>query len=518
MIQLSGQQLIGGVFKASGRETFAAFNPAAAKALEQQFTEATLEEIDEACLAAAGAFADYQGKSGRERAAFLERIADEIVNLGDDLVQAAGEETGLPAARLQGERTRTVNQLRLFAGLIKEGSWVNAVIDTAQPDRQPLPKPDIRQMQVPLGPVAVFGASNFPFAFSVAGSDTASALAAGCPVVFKAHPAHPASCELMAIAIAKAGKECNMPAGVFNMVQGGSHQVGGRLVQHPAIKAVGFTGSFAGGKALYDLAVRRPEPIPVYAEMGSVNPVFFLPRVLKEKGTALAKSFAASVTLGTGQFCTNPGTFALMDGEEAQAFLQQTKEALLQISMGPMLTQGIQASYLKGVQELAKHTGETITAENVQAFVFTTRMKDALQNDHLMEEVFGPCSVGIRADSKEELMQFARSLKGQLTATIHGTEEDLAEYRELVSVLQQKAGRLVINGFPTGVEVSHAMVHGGPFPATTDSRSTSVGTLAIYRFSRPVCLQDFPQSLLPEELKDENPLGIWRKMNGEWSR
>lgn len=493
-------------------------NPATSLPLEPHFTEATTGEVAEACRFAAGAFDVYAKTGEEEKARFLETIAAEIQSLGDGLLETAHKETGLPLARLGGERSRTINQLYLFAGMLKEGSWVTAIIDTAEPERQPAPKPDLRQMQVPLGPVAVFGASNFPFAFSVAGGDTVSALAAGCPVVFKAHPAHPATCELMAVAITAAAEKCGLPAGVFSMVQGRSNSVGEHLVQHPAVKAVGFTGSFVGGKALFDLAAKRPEPIPVYAEMGSVNPVFFLPRILKEKSAVLAKNFAASIALGSGQFCTNPGSFALLKNDDEIRFVEQTKQALQETVVGTMLTEGIRNSYLKGVQHLARQTGEILEEGVVQAVVFTTGLKDVLENESLLEEVFGPCSVGIVANTKDELLSLAKTLKGQLTATVHGTGEDLEEYKDLLFILQNKAGRLIINSFPTGVEVTHAMVHGGPFPATTDSRTTSVGTGAIYRFTRPVCFQDFPSSLLPDALKDENPLGIWRKVNGILSK
>lgn len=520
---LIGKQLIDADFIAAGTQHFAAFNPGAEHApLPEAFFEATKEEVDRAAQSSAAAFQAYSSTSGAQKAEFLEAIAEEIMQAGDALLERANAETGLPMARLQGERGRTTGQLKLFANLLREGSWVNAIIDTAEPERVPAAKPDLRQMQVPLGPVAVFGASNFPFAFSTAGGDTVSALAAGCPVVFKAHPAHPGTCELVAAAIVAAAQKCNLPAGVFNMVQGASNEVGTWLVQHPSIKAVGFTGSFKGGKALFELAVKREEPIPVYAEMGSVNPVFFLPGIVKEKKELLAKNFAASITLGVGQFCTNPGVFVAVEGEETNGFVTETKANLSNIALGPMLTGGIQNNFLKGVANLHQHQGVVghidLTQNKATPQLFTTDVSSALAQDELLEEIFGPVSVGVVAATKAEIISFANQLKGHLTATIHGTEDDLLEYRELIHILQQKAGRLVINGFPTGVEVTHAMMHGGPFPATMDGRSTSVGTQAIYRFTRPVSFQDFPAFLLPEALKNDNPLNIWRKVNGEMSK
>jgi alpha-ketoglutaric semialdehyde dehydrogenase len=507
---LTGKHLIEGQFSATGMTTFVGYNPAEEKDLTIHFYEAETEEVNEACKAAAAAFHPYKKLSDVERALFLETIALEIVNLGDSLLEMAQLESGLPLARLTGERGRTAGQLNLFAKMLREGSWVNAIIDTAQPDRQPLPKVDLRQMQIPLGAVAVFGASNFPLAFSVAGGDTASALAAGCPVVFKAHPAHPGTCEMVATAIAKAMEICNIPLGTFNLIQGASHQVGTTLVKNPNIKAVGFTGSFAGGKALFDIATAREEPIPVYAEMGSVNPVFFLPGILKEKGAALAKGFAGSITMGVGQFCTNPGMFITLANEEGHTFINDTKTELGVISVGPMLTSGIKNNYLKGVAHLSNVAGVQISTEKdtseVKPQLFITDIKSIENNPDIVEEVFGPCSVGVVAENKNELLKLAKNLKGHLTATVHGTPQDLVEYAELLNILEDKAGRIVING-------THAMVHGGPYPSTTDSRSTSVGTTAIYRFTRPVCFQDFPNNLLPDALKDGNPLKIHRLIN-----
>lgn len=516
---LSGKHLIAGNFTANGTASFTGYNPAEAKNLTTQFFEATNEEVDNACLEAKEAFYAYKKISDKQRAVFLETIANEIVNLGDALIETAHQESGLPIARLQGERGRTAGQLNAFAKMLHEGSWVNAIIDTAQPDRQPLPKVDLRQMQIPLGPVAVFGASNFPLAFSVAGGDTASALAAGCPVVFKAHPAHPGTCELVAKAILKAIQICELPSGTFSLLQGSGYTVGTALVKNPLIKAVGFTGSFAGGKALYDIAVSRDEPIPVYAEMGSVNPVFFLPQMLKEKGDVLAKGFATSITLGVGQFCTNPGMFVALEDLESKKFLENTTSALSEISVGPMLTESIKSSYIKGVSHLSNANGVSTlsdaTFDTVKPHLFVTDTAAIEKDPLLVEEVFGPSSIGIIAKSKAEILKIAQDLKGHLTATIQGTQQDLQEYKELIDILQDKVGRLLINGFPTGVEVTHAMVHGGPYPSTTDSRSTSVGTTAIYRFTRPVCFQDCPNELLPVALQNENPLNIVRLVNSE---
>ena len=514
---LTGKHLIAGQFSASGTTTFVGYNPAEEKDLNTPFYEATAEEVNAACLAATAAFQPYKKLSDAERALFLETIALEIVNLGDALLETAMLESGLPLARLTGERGRTAGQLNAFAKMLREGSWVNAIIDTAQPDRQPLPKVDLRQMQIPLGPVAVFGASNFPLAFSVAGGDTASALGAGCPVVFKAHPAHPATCELVASAIVKAMEICNIPLGTFNLIQGASHQVGTTLIKNPNIKAVGFTGSFAGGKALFNIAAAREIPIPVYAEMGSVNPVFFLPGILKEKGAALAKGFAGSITMGVGQFCTNPGMFVTLADADSANFIDVTKTELNAITVGAMLTSGIKNNYLKGVAHLSNANGVVGSSDQssseVKPQLFITDLTSIENNPDITEEVFGPCSVGVVAQNKAELLKLATDLKGHLTATVHGTAQDLEEYADLLNILQEKAGRVVINGFPTGVEVTHAMVHGGPYPATTDSRSTSVGTTAIYRFTRPVCFQDFPNNLLPDALKDGNPLKINRLVN-----
>ena len=509
----------------SSTESFQGINPATGESLPGFFQEATPDEVAQACEQAVQAFAEYRKKSGAEKAHFLEQIATEIEAIGDELLTRAQAESGLPLARLTGERGRTTGQLRLFAEYLRDGSWVNARIDTALPDRQPLPRPDLRQMLRPLGPVGVFGASNFPLAFSVAGGDTASALAAGCPVVVKGHPAHPGTSQLVGDAIQRAVLACGMPAGTFALVHGRTTAVGMAIVENPAIKAVGFTGSLRGGKALFDAAARRPEPIPVYAEMGSTNPVFFLPKILQEKGGALALAYVNSVTLGVGQFCTNPGLAVVQQSSEAAAFLEEAGKVVTKTQPAAMLTQGIQRAFTAGIDKLSQAEGVQVLAQatTVESFahgtptILTTTADTLLANPLIAEEVFGPSSVVVEAGNREQLLDVARELEGHLTATVYGTDEELLEYADLLEILEQKVGRLLINGFPTGVEVSHAMQHGGPYPATTDSRSTSVGTNAILRFARPVCYQNFPDALLPDELKADNPLRIWRLVDGKWT-
>jgi len=500
-MEIIPSQIIGFRFTQGNGETFYGYNPNTEKRLTTAFREATESEIREGVELAHGAFAAYRKTSPEQRSTFLETIATNIESLGDDLLQTIHEETALPIARLTGERSRTTGQLKLFAQLLRDGNWNKKIIDEALPDRKPLPRPEMIQLQTPIGVVAVFGASNFPLAFSVAGGDTTAALAAGCPVVFKAHPAHPASCQLVGNAISKAAKDTGMPDGVFSMLHGFSHETGGRLVTHPLIKAVAFTGSFKGGKALYDQAVRRKEPIPVYAEMGSVNPVFFMPEAVKLGGETLARQFAQSVTLGSGQFCTNPGLSVFINNEESMVFLQKTAEAMQASSLHPLLTKGIEDAYQSGLKKQIKLPGakefDLKIGAPVKPHILWVAAKDVLQNQEYYEEVFGPSTVAILADSYDEMKHLIESMPGQLTATIHAAENDYQDAVELIDLLTQKAGRLVMNGFPTGVEVCHAMVHGGPYPATTDSRVTSVGTTSIYRFTRPVCYQNMPAGLLP---------------------
>ncbi|HQU81616.1 MAG TPA: aldehyde dehydrogenase (NADP(+)) [Pyrinomonadaceae bacterium] len=525
-MNLKGLNFLGKNRFGTGVETFRAVNPASGEMMLPEYFTAASAEIAECVELAHEAFQIYRNKSGEEKAVLLETIAAEILELGDELLVRCSEETGLPNARLIGERGRTVNQLKLFAELLREGSWVDARIDQAMPERQPLPKPDVRSMEKPIGAVAVFGASNFPLAFSVAGGDTVSALAAGCTVVFKAHPAHPGTCEMIASAIQKACAKCEMPDGIFSMVQGASVEVGMTLVKHPLIKAVGFTGSFKGGKAIFDAAVRRDEPIPVYAEMGSVNPVFILPEALRQRNEQIAVGLTNSVTLGVGQFCTNPGVFILQNSADSEIFEQKLAENIQKTTGGVMLTAGIKQAYENGVEILLAQPEVELVAksENSSGQNFSpanflkTNSADFLANKDLEEEIFGPSTLAVGADNKDEILEIARNLKGHLTASIFADGNDFVEYRELFDILEQKVGRLIINEFPTGVEVCHAMVHGGPFPATTDRRTTSVGTRAITRFTSPVCYQNFPDSLLPDELKNANPLSIWRIVDGNRER
>ena len=522
-MELKGLNFIGNDLSGKGKEIFSAVNPANNKKISPIFHEAIQEEIDDAVNKAEEAFKVYRNKSGKEKAVFLEAIADEILESGDVLIKRCCEETGLPETRISGERGRTVNQLRLFAGLLREGSWVDARIDTADPERKPVPKPDIRSMKKALGPVGIFGASNFPLAFSVAGGDTASALAAGCTIVVKAHPAHPGTCEMIADAIRNAVLKTAMPNGTFSMVHGFSTEAGMAIVKHPFIKAIGFTGSFRGGKAIYDAAVQRAEPIPVYAEMGSTNPVFILPGALKERKEEIANGLAASVALGVGQFCTNPGIVFYENSEDAKKFQEIAVNKFAVIPAGTMLTEGIQQAYKNGIENIKKNEAINLLARGKTgagnsegtAYLMQTNVSNFLSNEKFEEEIFGPSTLNVTANNKSELIEAAKNLKGHLTATLHATSEDLKNYKELIEILERKAGRLIINGFPTGVEVCHSMVHGGPFPATTDSKATSVGTLAINRFARPVCFQNFPDEFLPDELKNSNPLCIWRQINGE---
>ena len=496
-----------------------ASNPATGEDLEPAFAEPSPEEIDRALALAAEAAIPYGKLSGRSKAHFLRTIADEIEALGDALVNRATAETALPAARIQGERGRTCGQLRMFADLVEEGSWVDARIDHADPDRQPVPKPDTRSMLRPVGPVAVFCASNFPLAFSVAGGDTASALAAGNPVVVKAHSAHPGTAELVGSAVRVAVEKCGLPEGVFSVLFGGGRTVGATLVKDARIKAVGFTGSRAGGRALMDLAAARDEPIPVYAEMSSINPVFVLPGAMSERAEAIATGLHGSVTLGVGQFCTNPGL--VFAGGADEKFTGTLKGLMGETAAATMLTSGICEAYRGGVEKLGAIEGvEALVSGGAEgnaasAAVFKTDAATFLAGNGIDDEVFGPATLLVQHESREQLLELARSLEGQLTATLHGTEEELQEHSDLIQILETRVGRLVVNSYPTGVEVGQSMVHGGPYPATSDGRSTSVGTQAIYRFARPVCYQGFPQSALPDEVTDANPLGVRQLVNGE---
>lgn len=520
-MQIKGRNIIGFETYSQGLVGVEAQNPATGEKIGPLFFRATLGELNMAVEKASTAFADYRRKSGKEKAQFLDEIATQIEALDKTLIDRYVAETALPEGRALGERGRTCGQLRLFAQLLRDGHWVNARIDTALPDRQPLPRPDLRSMERPLGPVAIFGASNFPLAFSVAGGDTVSALAAGCPVVFKAHSAHPGTSELVGLAIQEAARKTNMPDGVFSMLHDDGIEIGQTLVKHSAIKAVGFTGSFRGGKSIFDAANQRPEPIPVYAEMGSTNPVFILPKSLVAQAPLLAQGYVNSLTLGVGQFCTNPGLLLIPKND---VFIQSVKTNIEAAMGGTMLTPNIKDAFDSGVEhlkQLAEIVGlGTINTSKNAATPAVLRVDYVTfeQNQELAEEVFGPASVVVETQNREEILAAARNLTGHLTATVYGSEEELLEYADLIEILEQKVGRLIINSFPTGVEVSHAMVHGGPFPATTNSRSTSVGTSAITRFTRPVCFQDMPDALLPDELKYENPRGILRLVNGQYEQ
>lgn len=526
-LELKGLSIIDGESRAGNGATFYGVDPATGGRLEPAYHCASLEELRLAADLAGEAFEIYSKFPGKERGRFLRHVAGGIEAMVPELVERANRETALPEARLKGESVRTINQLRLFAQVVEEGSWVNARIDPAQPGRKPLPRSDIRSMMRPLGPVAIFGASNFPLAFSVAGGDTAAAFAAGCPVIVKAHHAHPGTSEMVGQVVARSVKECGLPPGVFGLLYGAGSEIGAALVDHPNVKAVGFTGSLAGGKALMQRAAARPEPIPCFMEMSSVNPVFVLPEALRTRSVQIANGLFGSFTLGVGQFCTKPGLVFLPCGADADALVAELKAQVENAVIAPMLTDGISKSYRSGVAGRQTHSGvETVaqTASNgaggpgAVPVVFQIGGRDLLRDPELAGEVFGPSTLVIRYDSREELMDLARSLEGQLTATLHGSEADLAAFADLIAILERKAGRLIVNGFPTGVEVCHAMVHGGPYPATSDSRATSVGTYSIYRFVRPVCFQDFPQAALPEELKNENPLGIWRLIDGQFTR
>jgi alpha-ketoglutaric semialdehyde dehydrogenase len=524
---LHGQNIVGSSRSQAGDQTFFGVDPASGEALSTTFADATPQEIDRAVALAIEAHPAFEAAGREARAGLLEKIADEIEALGDELVERMHAETALPRARAVGERGRTVGQLRLFAGLVREGTWLDLRIDLARPDRAPLPKPDVRRINRAVGPVAVFGASNFPLAFSVAGGDTASALAAGCPVVVKGHPAHPGTGEMVGEAIARAVKACGLPAGVFSLVQGKSNGVGEHLVRHPGIKAVGFTGSIRGGRALFDLAAARPEPIPVYAEMGSINPVFVFPGAVKARGEAIASGLAASVTSAVGQFCTNPGVVVVRDDGDTEAFLDQLATQLRGSAPGIMLHAGIANAYRQGVRGLVARADVSVQAganevdaepAQVSAAMLVTDAKAFSENPELREEVFGPVTVVVRCASEGEFLRVAASLPGQLSATIHCEDAEVDSCGALFEVLTQRAGRVLFNGFPTGVEVCGAMVHGGPYPATTAPQSTSVGTAAIHRFVRPVAYQDAPASLLPPELHDANRDGLLRMIDGQWTR
>ncbi|WP_248323112.1 aldehyde dehydrogenase (NADP(+)) [Caballeronia sp. Sq4a] len=521
-MMITGEMLIGATAVRGTDATLRAFDPARNVDLEPVFGGGGAAEVARACELADAAFDPYRQAPLETRAQLLEAIADNILGMGDALIERAQAESALAKARLEGERARTVAQLRLFASLVREGRWLAATLDSAQPERKPAPRPDLRLQKIPVGPVAVFGASNFPLAFSVAGGDTAAALAAGCPVVVKSHPAHLGTSEMVGRAVQKAVAETGLHEGVFSLVVGAGNAIGEALVAHPAIKAVGFTGSRRGGLALMEIAAKRPEPIPVFAEMSSVNPMFVLPGALATRGESLAAGYIDSVTLGVGQFCTNPGlVFALADAK-LDAFVDHATAALEKKDAQTMLTAGIAAAYEDGIrhrddsgaQRIA--TGkETEAASGALPALYRVSAEQFLATPHLADEIFGPTSVIVACEDEDQMIAVAHQLEGQLTATLLMDNDDIDFARRLLPVLERKAGRILANGFPTGVEVSYAMVHGGPYPATSDGRSTSVGAMAIERFLRPVCYQDLPAALLPEALADENPLNLWRLRDGE---
>jgi len=522
-MRIEGKNYIAGARSSQGDIFVHSVDASTGEKLSYNFHQATPAEVNAAAEAAAAAAPAYRALPAARRAEFLEAIAAEIDALGDDFVALVGRETALPAPRIQGERGRTSGQMRLFAQVLRRGDFYGARIDRAMPDRQPMPRVDLRQYRIGVGPVAVFGASNFPLAFSTAGGDTAAALAAGCPVVFKAHSGHMATAECVADAIIRAAEKTGMPAGVFNMIYGNG--VGEALVKHPAIQAVGFTGSLKGGRALCDMAAARPQPIPVFAEMSSINPVLMLPEALKQRGATIAKELSGSVTMGCGQFCTNPGLIIGLRSPEFSAFLDSFAAAMADQGPQTMLNAGTLKSYEKGLAALHAHpqvkhlAGQAQEGNQARPQLFQADVSLLLEGDELLqEEVFGPTTVIIEAADQAELIRALHALHGQLTATLIAEPADLAAFAAVVPVLEQKAGRLLVNGYPTGVEVCDAMVHGGPYPATSDARGTSVGTLAIDRFLRPVCYQNYPDELLPEALKNANPLGLLRLVDGQPSR
>jgi len=525
--RITGEMLIGRQSVRGAEEALHAFNPATGSDIaEPVFGSGTARDVGLACELAQKAFDPYRQLPLSVRAEFLERIADGITALGDALVERAQQESGLPKARLEGERGRTTGQLKLFAQFVRSGQWLDATLDSPLPERKPLPRSDLRMQKIAIGPVAVFGASNFPLAFSVAGGDTAAALAAGCPVVVKAHRAHLGTSEMVGRVIQRVAQEMDLPEGVFSLIVGAGNSVGEALVAHSAIKAVGFTGSRAGGLALMRVAAARPEPIPVFAEMSSINPVFLLPNALTQRTENIARGFVDSLVLGAGQFCTNPGLAIAVDSDALKNFVAVASEALGGKPAQTMLTSGIHSAYTQGESKLAGIPGVETVARGVdvtgpnqaRAALFVTDAKTFLATPALEDEVFGPASTIVRCKDENELLQVAEHFAGQLTATIQMDSADVPAARKLVPILERKAGRLLVNGYPTGVEVCHAMVHGGPFPATSDSRATSVGTTAIERFLRPVCYQDFPADLLPQALADDNPLDLWRRRDGEITR
>lgn len=523
-MELTGQMLIGGQAVYGTQGHLDALRAATGERLPPSYGGGGQADVDCACELARAAFDTFRETTLEQRAAFLEAIGQGLLDLGSVLIERAMAESGLPQARLEGERGRTVGQLKLFAQVVRYGRWLGVTIDPALPNRTPLPRPDLRLRNVALGPVAVFGASNFPLAFSVAGGDTASALATGNPVIVKAHDRHPGTAELVASAVQRAIEACGLPGGIFSMLHGPGTIIGRALVVHPLARAVGFTGSRHAGRALFDAAAARPEPIPVFAEMSSLNPVFILPGALHERAAQIATGLTQSVTLGVGQFCTKPGLVFGVRSPEFSQFVEGFATQLKAVAPATMLHDGISTAFRKGVERAsavpaAKPLARAEVAAGAKnlggAVALETDVAGFLAHPEASEEVFGPFTWIISGQSFEELEAAATHLEGQLTVTLHGTADDLRQAERLVRLLERKAGRLVVNGFPTGVEVSPAMNHGGPYPATTDVRFTSVGTAALFRFVRPVCYQDVPETLLPEPLRNANPSGLWRLVDGK---
>ncbi|NRR34160.1 aldehyde dehydrogenase (NADP(+)) [Oxalobacteraceae bacterium] len=520
-MSISAHLLIGARAVAGTNGTIHGINPANGETLEPAFGGATPDDLEQACALAWSAFDVYRETTLEARAAFLERIAENILAIGDALIVRCMAESGLPRARLEGERGRTVGQLRLFAAVVRAGDFLDARIDPAQPQRQPLARVDLRLRNIPLGPVAVFGASNFPLAFSVGGGDTASALAAGCPVIVKAHSAHPGTSVLVGRAIQQAVADCGLPEGTFSLLFDSGRAIGQALVSDWRIKAVGFTGSRGGGTALMHLAAARHEPIPVYAEMSSINPVLLFPQALATRAEQIGQAFAAALTLGAGQFCTNPGLILAVDGPDLERFIGAAEAALSDVPAATMLTPGIHHSYAGAVQALCTHADVTVEARGQsgaphqgQAALFSTTAQAFRRRAELQGETFGAASLIVRCPDLETVRQIVEELEGQLTAALHVDESDYEEAAKILPALERRVGRILVNGFGTGVEVGHAMVHGGPFPSTSDGRSTSVGSNAIARFLRPVSYQDVPDVLLPDALKAANPLGLARRLDG----
>ena len=519
---MTGKNYIGNQLAATGTKIYKTFNPELNQENETVFVEATSKEIEEAVNLAASAFKEFRTISGIKKAEFLNAIADEILALDDLLIQTFCSESGLPEGRAKGERGRTIGQLRSFANLVAEGSWVEATIDEAQPNREPMPKSDIRKMLIPLGPVVVFGASNFPLAYSTAGGDTAAALASGCPVLVKSHPMHAGTGELVASAIVKAAKKTGMPNGVFSNLNSSGIEVGQQLVSHPKVKVVGFTGSIKGGRALLDLAAKRAEPIPVFAEMGSINPVIILPKALENRCQEIAKTYAGSITLGSGQFCTNPGLLLGIKSESLSNFIAEVSQEIIKINPSCMLHPNIKKGYTINKEKIVSQDKVSVTANYTSSIknnyaeqaIVTVDGKTFLENPTLHLEVFGPFSMIVQCENASQLEEVIANLEGQLTGTIISDENEISDYQNVISALQNRVGRIIFNGVPTGVEVCESMVHGGPYPSCTDSRFTAVGINSIKRWVRPFSYQDWPNELLPKELQNENPMSIFRTIDG----